>query len=241
MNRSISREELIAEYAKSLKNGNASLFVGSGLSRKANYSGWKDILRNCAKEIGLDVEKEKDLITLAQYYIREKQRTKITETIKDFFSDNKGTVQEIHQIIVSLPLSDIWTTNYDTLLERAYKNEGITTTIITDDESYRNIVRTAKIKIHKIHGSVENAKECIIARQDYESFPQTHDIVLAELKGEMCSNSFLFLGYSFSDTDIQHILTKIRLEYKEGNPQRHFCIVEKVKREKDELKEDYEY
>lgn len=82
------KEILINEYAKNLKCGSASLFIGSGLSRKANYSGWKDILRNCAREIGLDVEKEeRNLITLAQYYIRVKQRTQITETIKEFFSD----------------------------------------------------------------------------------------------------------------------------------------------------------
>ena len=241
MSSNISKGVLINEYAKNLKNGSASLFIGSGLSRKANYSGWKDILRNCAKEIGLDVEKEKDLITLAQYYIRVKQRTQITETIKEFFSDNNGSVQNVHRIIASLPLNAVWTTNYDTLIERAYENEGVSTTIITDDDSYRNINRTAKIKIHKIHGTVKEAGKCIIARQDYDLFPQTHDIVLSELKGEMCSNSFLFLGYSFSDTDIQHILTKIRLEYENKHPQRHFCIVEKVKRNDDENEEDYKY
>lgn len=241
MSSNISKEVLINEYAKNLKNGSASLFIGSGLSRQANYSGWKDILRNCANEIGLDVEKEKDLITLAQYYIRVKQRTQITETIKEFFSDNNGTVQNVHRIIASLPLNAVWTTNYDTLIERAYENEGISTTVITDDDSYRNIDRTAKIRIHKIHGTVKAAGKCIIARQDYDLFPQTHDIVLSELKGEMCSNSFLFLGYSFSDTDIQHILTKIRLEYENQHPQRHFCIVETVKRKDGESEEDYKY
>ena len=236
------KEILINEYAKNLKCGSASLFIGSGLSRKANYSGWKDILRNCAREIGLDVEKEeRNLITLAQYYIRVKQRTQITETIKEFFSDGNGTVQDVHRIIASLPVTNVWTTNYDTLIERAYEEEGISTTIITDDESYCNIDRAAKIKIHKIHGTVKTAGKCIIARQDYDLFPKTHDIVLSELKGEMCSNSFLFLGYSFSDTDIQHILTRIRLEYENQHPQRHFCIVEKVKRGINENEEDYEY
>ena len=126
MSVNISKEILINEYAKNLKNGSASLFIGSGLSRAAHYSGWKDILRNCAKEIGLDVEKEeKNLITLAQYYIRVKQRTQITETIKEFFSDSNGEVQKVHRIIASLPITNIWTTNYDTLIERAYENEGI--------------------------------------------------------------------------------------------------------------------
>lgn len=237
----IRKETLIKEYSNSLKNGNASLFIGSGISRKANYVGWKDILRDCAKDIGLDVEKEKDLITLAQYYIRDNQKTKITETIKDFFADRNGNVQDIHRIIASFPLHNIWTTNYDTLIERAFEKARISTTVITDDESYKDIDREAKVKIHKIHGSIKNVSKCIIARQDYDLFPQTHDIVLSELKGEMCSNSFLFLGYSFSDTDIQHILTRIRLAYENAHPQRHFCIMERIKPKSGETEEEFKY
>lgn len=32
-------------------------------------------------------------------------------------------------------------------------------------------------------------------------------------KGEMCSKTFLFLGYSFSDPNIHHILARIRKVY----------------------------
>ena len=241
MTTGISKESLIKEFSDSVKNGKASFFIGSGISRKANYVGWKDVLRDCAQDIGLDVEKESDLITLAEYYVRDNQRTKITETIKTFFADKNGDVQEVHKIIASLPINSIWTTNYDTLIERAFDSLKITSTIITDDKSYRNIDRTAKVKIHKIHGSIKDSDKCIIARSDYEKFYQTHNIVLSELKGEMCSNSFLFLGYSFSDTDIQHILTRIRLSYDNAHPQRHFSIVERIKQKDGESNEDFEY
>lgn len=237
----ISEESFIKEFSESLKNGNASFFIGSGISRKAQYVGWKDVLRECAIDIGLDVEQENDLITLAEYYVRDNQRTKITETIKNFFADSKGEIQDIHKIIASLPVNSVWTTNYDTLIERGFASAGITTTVITDDLSYRNIDRTADVKIYKIHGSVKNADKCIIARRDYDEFARTHDIVLSELKGEMCSNSFLFLGYSFSDTDIQHILTRIRLTYDKEHPQRHFSIIEEVKRNPKETDAEFEY
>lgn len=237
----ISEKSFIREFSESLKNGNASFFIGSGISRKAQYVGWKDVLRDCAIDIGLDVEQENDLITLAEYYVRDNQRTKITETIKNFFADSKGEIQDIHKIIASLPVNSVWTTNYDTLIERGFASAGITTTVITDDLSYRNIDRTADVKIYKIHGSVKNADKCIIARRDYDEFARTHDIVLSELKGEMCSNSFLFLGYSFSDTDIQHILTRIRLTYDKEHPQRHFSIIEEVKRNPKETDAEFEY
>lgn len=42
------------------------------------------------------------MITLAEYYVRDNQRTKITETIKNFFADSKGEIQDIHKIIQRL-------------------------------------------------------------------------------------------------------------------------------------------
>ena len=45
MTRGISEESFIKEFSESLKNGNASFFIGSGISRKAQYVGWKDVLK----------------------------------------------------------------------------------------------------------------------------------------------------------------------------------------------------
>lgn len=238
----LTKNQFIKEYSKSLQEGKASLFIGSGISRKSGYARWKDILKECAEEIELNVEKEsQDLITLAQFYVNDKNRTKINQTISDYFKDSNGDITEVHKKLCSFPVKSIWTTNYDTLIERSLASLDINYSVLTDDKSYTSILRNAKILVHKIHGDVKIPSECIITRSDYESYEKKHDIVLSELKGEMCANSFLFLGYSFSDTDIQHILSKIRLIYQENNPQRHYCIMEKVKQCDCDDQDDYKY
>ena len=236
-----TKEIFIREFSEKLKCEKASLFIGSGISRKSGYANWKDILRECAEEIGLNVDKESDLITLAEFYVKDRQRTKITQTISDFFQDNKGNPVRTHELLATFPVKSIWTTNYDTLIERSLKKADISYSVVTDDESYVGLDPTAKIKIHKIHGDVHFPSHCVIARKDYEKFEEQHDIVLSELKGEMCTNSFLFLGYSFSDIDIQHILSKIRLIYKEDHPQRHYCIIKKVNQADCDNDQDYKY
>lgn len=242
MSISCSVDILIKEFSKSILDKRASIFIGSGLSRPAGFAGWKDVLRECAEEIGLDVEKEeRNLITLAEYYAIGKQRTKINTTIKEFFADNKGEPTINHSLISTLPISSIWTTNYDRLIERTYEKANIHYSVLTDDSSYKELDNSSKIIIHKIHGDVNTSDKCVITRKDYEEFIETHDIVLSELKGEMCSNSFLFLGYSFSDTDIQHILSKIRLIYKHSHPRRHYCIIEKVNSTKCKDNIEYQY
>jgi len=242
MDHSCSIETLIKEFSNAVIFKKASIFIGSGLSRPADYVGWKDILRECAQEIGLDVDKEeRNLITLAEYYVKRNQRTKINEAIREFFADNKGEPTDNHTIITTFPITSIWTTNYDTLIERAYKTANIPYNVLTDDNSYKEANRGAKITIHKIHGDVNSSDKCVITRKDYEEFPESHDIILSELKGEMCSNSFLFLGYGFNDTDVQHILSKIRFIYRNSHPQKHYCVVERVSKEKCKDEEEYNY
>ena len=231
----------IKEYSEKLKCEKASLFIGSGISRKSGYANWKDILRECAEEINLNVDKESDLITLAEFYVKGKQRTKIDQTIASYFKDKNGEPSTTHHILSTFPVKSIWTTNYDTLIERSLTKADITYSVVTDDESYVSLDPAAKVKVHKIHGDVKTPSRCVITRRDYEKFEETHDIVLSELKGEMCTNSFLFLGYSFSDIDIQHILSKIRLIYNDDHPQRHYCIMEKIRKENCDDEDDFLY
>lgn len=57
----LRKEELIKEYTKAIREGSAAVFAGAGLSRASGYVNWKDLLRPLAKNIDLDVDKEKDL------------------------------------------------------------------------------------------------------------------------------------------------------------------------------------
>lgn len=166
----ISKEMFIKEFSERLKCERASLFIGSGISRKAGYSTWKETLKECAEEIELDVEKEQDLITLAEFYIRNKQRTKINQTIASYFQDKNGKPTSVHRILATFPIKSIWTTNYDTLIERYLSDADITYSMVTDDKSYIAIDPTVKVKVHKIHGDVKTPDRCVITRGDYEKF-----------------------------------------------------------------------
>ena len=101
----LTQKQFIKNYSKSLKDGKASLFIGSGISRKSGYARWKDILRECAEEIELDVEKEvQDLITLAEFYVNDKNRTKINQTIADYFKDSNGCICLFNSILFTTTL-----------------------------------------------------------------------------------------------------------------------------------------
>lgn len=236
-----SKSEFIRDFSKEVLKSSAALFVGSGFSRPAGYIDWKGILKEAALDIGLDVDKEDDLISLAEYYVtNKKNRAKIDSAISEYFATDFEPTEN-HRLLASLPIASYWTTNYDQLLERTFKQHGMTFSVLTDDESLKKFIDGKDIILHKLHGDVERPQETVITRKDYEEFAYKHEILLAKLKGEMCSKTFLFLGYSFSDTDIKHILTRIRLFYKGNPPKNHYGIMLRVKKIDGEANEDYEY
>lgn len=233
----------IRDYAQAILSGDASVFIGAGLSRDAGYLGWAELLKDKASDIGLDVEKEKyDLISLAQYYINKKQRTQINDAIRNFFalkSDINPT--KTHLLLSALPIKSFWTTNYDRLLEKTFEQRKITCRAYFSDKDLSVSTDNAQVIIHKMHGDVENPTSAVIAKEDYEKYDDSHEMMLAKFKGEMCSKTFLFLGYSFSDPNIHHILARIRKVY-DKNTKQHFCIMQKVpKKENGKKTKDYEY
>ena len=93
MNRDISA--FIDKYVKEIKDNNAAMFIGAGFSKSAGYVDWKNLLRSVAEDLGLDVDKEYDLVSLAQYcYNKNGNRSLINDTIFDEFSKEKDITIE---------------------------------------------------------------------------------------------------------------------------------------------------
>lgn len=105
------QKKFISEYTQCLKNGCASVFLGSGFSRLSGYTGWTQLLKKYATKIGLQIKKEKDLISLAQYYVNSKKDSKgLREYIcRVFAKDEKKKINKNHILLSSLPLSSYWT------------------------------------------------------------------------------------------------------------------------------------
>lgn len=53
------------------------MFIGAGFSMNAGYVDWKSLLSGIAEDLGLDIEKETDLVSLAQYNYNENDKVRI--------------------------------------------------------------------------------------------------------------------------------------------------------------------
>ncbi|HBT0258010.1 TPA: hypothetical protein MA032_002679, partial [Klebsiella pneumoniae] len=105
-------EAFIRTYVKDLEEGAAAVFAGAGLSRTSGFVNWSELLREIAEELGLSVELEHDLISVAQYHVNKKNSsTGLARKILDEFSE-QAEPSEAHKILARLPIRTYWTTNY---------------------------------------------------------------------------------------------------------------------------------
>ena len=117
-------EVFIRDYVKDLNEGTASIFAGAGLSVAAGCVNWAHLMAEIADDLGLAIERENDLISLAQFHVNQnRSRFKINRKIIEEFTENSDETNN-HKVIARLPLSSIWTTNYDKIIEKSFTNEN---------------------------------------------------------------------------------------------------------------------
>lgn len=219
-------EVFIKDYVKDLQDGSASIFAGAGLSIPVGFVNWTDLMEEIAQDLGLDVKIESDLVSLAQFHVNENRtRAKINRKILEEFTEDAAE-SENHRIIARLPISSVWTTNYDELIEKSFLNQGKVPDVKHNNKQLLSNKPKRDVVIYKMHGDVSHASDAIITKEQYESYHQTHEPFINALTGELITKTFLFIGFSFTDPNLDYVLSRLNFRFKEDKRQ-HYCIVKK--------------
>ena len=239
MNR--DKEAFLREIGKELEEDNVAIFAGSGLSAPAGYVSWQELLRSTAKDIGLDVDKEHDLVTLAQYHlnVNGQNRSQLNKRLIEEFSKS-GEITENHKILARLPIDTYWTTNYDKLIERALESAGK----VTDVKYTKKQLAFTKPKrdavVYMMHGDVDHPDDAVLSKDDYETYHVKMDQFINALSGALVTKTFIIIGFGFADPNLDYILSRVRVAY-DKSQRAHYCFLRKVAREKEESDADFEY
>jgi len=86
--------------------------------------------------------------------------------------------------------------------------------------------------VFKMHGDVDQAQEAILTKDDYECYDAEYGAFTVQLLADLLSKRFLFLGFSFTDPNIEYTFNRLRRLL---NPHRkqnalgreHYCILRK--------------
>lgn len=236
----VRKEELIRKYATAIREGNAAVFAGAGLSRSSGFVDWKGLLRPLAREISLDVDKETDLLSVAQFYRnRKRNNTAINQAIMNAFSKDVEPGENI-KILARLPIFTYWTTNYDELLEKGVREANRNPDVKSESDQLSIMKPDRDAIIYKMHGDVNRPANAVLTKSDYELYEHTHPLFRTALKGDLVSKVFLFVGFSFEDPNLDYILGQIHTLLGENVPE-HYCFFKKVQQSNYDDDAEYGY
>jgi hypothetical protein len=218
-----TREDLVRDLGALLDAQALVGFVGAGLSTGAGLPTWQALLRGPQRAARVPA-RVKDLPLVAEYFVQSgpgRREELVSRIIKSTVAPATGVVSEVHHALAALPMPEIWTTNYDELIERHIEEP----VVVARDE---DVVATRGLpgrRVVKMHGGLDRAgvfADPVITRTDYERYPATHPRIWAQLTATFLSRSMLFLGFSFDDPNLGVML---RLARGIESPRMHYTVM----------------
>ena len=234
------QENFVNDYLKHLINGDAAIFAGAGLSVGAGYVDWKGLLKDIAKEIDLEIDKETDLISLAQYHVNERGgRGGLNQKIIEQFKE-KAEITENHNILARLPIRTFWTTNYDSLIEDSIEFALKRVDVKHTPSQLANPLYKREAVVYKMHGDAKHPQQAVLTKDDYEQYHKKNEGFITTLSSDLTSKTFLFIGFSFTDPNLDYVLSRVRL-FLDNNSRPHYCIIKEVQRASFKNEADFDY
>lgn len=218
------KQVVIDNFTLALRQNTASIFIGAGISAEIfNNRKWSELIQPYADKINL--VNENDFPFIAQAYVNSNNNlTQFKNEIGLSFVSEQTT--SVHLICAQLPIKNYWTTNFDCAIENALSQINREFDLIYDNNSFVPKSKRPTV-VYKCHGDCKNPDSIVLTTDDYESYKKHNPNFIAALLNELASNTILFMGYSFSDPDINNLLAKIKNENKNLAP--HFFITKKEK------------
>ena len=139
---------------------------------------------------------------LAQEYETAFGRSDLHELLRSQVRDDDISPSEIHTQLLQLPWRDVFTTNWDTLLERARPQvSGHAYSVVVNADE---IPLARQPRIIKLHGSLPAQFPLILTEEDYRTYPDRFAPFVNTVQQAMMETVFCLVGFSGDDPNFLH-------------------------------------
>ncbi|MBU9556744.1 SIR2 family protein [Burkholderia multivorans] len=185
----------------------AAIMVGAGFSRSAarHVGGnkrvplWTDFTKKLAQDLyGADKTLSfADPLRVAEEYRAYFGQAALNDRIRLEVDDDAWQVGPLYKSLLTLPWSDVLTTNWDTLLERAAND--IHSPYYTPVTKAPDLAWAQAPRIVKLHGTIGVTETFIAAQEDYRTYPERFAPFVNLARQVFIENELCLLGFSGDD------------------------------------------
>ena len=194
------------EIEKRLWSGHAAVMVGSGFSRNAipnspsclEFPEWSQLGDLFYEKIhGKKPDNKSKYLSvpkLAQQVNDAFGRPVLYQLICEAIPNDDYRPSPLHSKLLNLPWIEVFTTNYDTLLERTcYADEVRSYNVVVNQEGL-----TQKPRIIKLHGSLPSGP-FVITEEDYRCYPENFALFVNTVRQAFLEYTLCLIGFSGDD------------------------------------------
>jgi hypothetical protein len=223
--------------------GQAAILVGSGFSRNAEparigarpFPLWADLGKrlvdklypptHCDKyeqENALNqVKSTSGALRVAEEFQAAFGRDELHRLLLEVIADGDYRPGPLHRLLLELPWADVFTTNYDTLLERAADQvAGRRYDVV---RSIEEIPAAMKPRIIKLSGSFPSIRPFILTEEDFRTYPRRYAGFVNLAQQAMMENVFCLVGFSGDDPNFLYWTGWVRDHLGTSAPQIYWC------------------
>jgi len=195
-------------------------FIGAGFSAVHNVPTWEDLLSSLVAEIqaSTDVEPVLSYAEIAEacghdnlqiaeylYLIAGESIGPIRHGLSTSLQSTTPLLESTpHVELANLGAPHVYTTNFDDLIEKTYRELGLQVDVISvpRDMALSHADRT---EVVKYHGDLRHEQTLVLTESQYYTRLEFESPMDLKFRSDLLGRSVLFMGYSFRDINIRVI------------------------------------
>ena len=196
------------QIADRLWSYSAVVMVGAGFSQNAEpvgsvpepFPSWNTLgdifYRKLHGRLPGEEAKYLSLLKLAEQVQAAFGRPALDRMLRHAIQDLRYEPSKLHSDLLKLPWQDVFTTNYDTLLERACAS--VTLSHFDVVATTEDLLHASAPRIVKLHGSFPSPP-FVITEEDYRRYPTDHAPFVNTVRQSLLEKTLCLIGFSGDD------------------------------------------
>lgn len=209
----------LSTLCSSINPSKTSLLLGAGSSMPSGAPSGANLASQMWRKVAKSEPVSDDLAETSYMLERSYGRRAMVQAVVDVMSDLKPTGGLLG--LPKLNWHQIFSTNFDTLIEQSYQSAGVGLSVVRSNYDYSLRDPNGNCCLYKIHGCVTQDESfgskasMIITENDYDKFLTYRESIFGLLNLSLLSGDVLVIGQSLRDRHLSDMIKSV-LKLKEN-------------------------
>jgi len=163
-----------------------------------------------------DPDDASDAVDIISAYCQEHGRPALIERVARAIRVADASPAAVHRSLCRLPIGVVMTTNFDTLLEDAFRAVSKPCPAIVEEAQLGLTNPFPGPTLFKVHGDISRPTQMVLTEADFDHFHLRNPLLATVVSSHFAQRSVVLVGYSLSDPDLRQLLAMVRERLGEG-------------------------